>query len=80
MFTLELHPTTLSAGPKPLIACGPQAGGELRPGKKGLFLRREQWAALVGAADAITAALEARDRAYVLDIGPKCVSVLCGQL
>lgn len=45
--------------------------GELRPGKKGIMLRPDQWRMLVDAAGAVTDALTAHNTRYTLELGNK---------
>jgi hypothetical protein len=47
--------------------------GQWLPGKKGIMLKPDQWATLAGAARDISAALDARNTAYKLSLGSKCV-------
>lgn len=43
--------------------------GQTLPGKKGIMLRPDQWRMLAGATDDITAALNAHNTRYALELG-----------
>lgn len=45
--------------------------GSLLPTKKGIFLKPDQWRAIVGAAADITTALDRQNTGYVLELGSK---------
>jgi hypothetical protein len=45
--------------------------GKLRPGKKGIMLKPDQWRLITGAAGDISAALSAHDAGFKLEVGNK---------
>eukprot|EP00775_Hariotina_reticulata_P004659 gene4659-4912_t len=46
-----------------------EKNGDLMPGKKGIMLRADQWAAIVAAAEDINEAHRSRNASYKLDLG-----------
>lgn len=60
-----------------LVLLAAQAGGEMRPGKKGISLVASQFEALVAAAPTVSHALESRDVAFSAPISSKCAPRRC---
>jgi hypothetical protein len=58
----------------PAVLCwllSEQKNGELLPGKKGIMLKAEQWAAIVAASEDINGALHSRNPSYKLELGSR---------